>query len=287
MPRPSSPSEIILALGRRVLTPYANLPGVACAALTGSAAEGLSDHHSDLDSTVYYDTLPPEDQIRAIREQVRGSPLKFSMGSYADGEFIESFYVDGVECQVGHTTVAKWESDIAKTLAGEDPASPLHKAMSGTLISIAIRGNDRLETWKARIRTYPDTLRLAMVRHHLKFFPIWGVLDRTYTRDGALWMRQVLVESSFNLIGVAAGLSRKYFTPFQFKRATLYINGLTLKPNNLAQRVEALWTVPIPAAASDLRQLVTETTTLVERELPEADTAAVHKALDRNDKPWA
>src|SRR5436189_5001505 len=108
MPSAFSPSEHILTLGRRVLTPYSQLPGCACAAITGSSTEGHSDFHSDLDSTVYYDTLPPEAQIRAVRE-VLGGELLWSLGSYADGEFLESFRINGVECQVGHTTVAKWE----------------------------------------------------------------------------------------------------------------------------------------------------------------------------------
>lgn len=282
----STPSEFLLDLGRRVLAPYADLPGVACTAITGSCTEGHSDHFSDIDSTVYYDSFPSEATIRAVRDRL-GGELIWSLGSYAEGEFMESFRVQGVECQVGHTTVAKWEADLAKTLAGEDPGSPLNKAMSGTLISIAVRGEDRLEAWKARIRDYPDALRLAAVRHFLKFFPIWGVLNRTYTRDGALWMRQVLAESSFNLLGVCAGLSRKYFTSFQFKRMRLFIDSLAIKPNSFGDRLEDLWSAPIPAAAQDLKALVADTVTLVERELPEVDTAAARKALDRNDPPWA
>lgn len=45
---------------------------------------------------------------------------------------------------------ARWEADIDRVLAGEELASPLHKAMSGTLISIAITGDDLLEKWKSR-----------------------------------------------------------------------------------------------------------------------------------------
>ena len=152
----STPSEFLLGLGRVVLTPYSKLPGVACAAVTGSAAENHADPHSDLDSTVYYDTLPPEEEIRAIRERVGGGPLLWSLGSYAEGEFIESYRVNGVEVQIGHTTVARWEADMAKTLAGEEPGSPLHKAMSGTLVSIAVSGDNRLEAWKRRLREYPE-----------------------------------------------------------------------------------------------------------------------------------
>ncbi|HVU64758.1 MAG TPA: hypothetical protein VHC70_12335, partial [Phycisphaerales bacterium] len=176
-------SEYLLDLGRAVLGEYAKLPGVACAAITGSSAEGLSDAHSDLDTTIYYDTMPPEAEIRAVRERVGGGPPAWSLGNYADGEFIESYRVRGVECQIGHTTVAVWERDMNRILAGEEPGSPLHKAMSGTLVSIAVSGDERLEQWKQRIRAYPDALRLAMVRHHLKFFAIWGVWDRLGVRD--------------------------------------------------------------------------------------------------------
>ena len=202
----ASPSEFLLSMGRSVLTPYSRLPGVACTAITGSSAEGHSDTHSDLDTTIYYDEMPPEADIRAIREQVGGGPLLWSLGSYAEGEFIESYRLKGVEVQIGHTTVARWEADIAKTLAGEEPGSPLHKAMSGTLVSIAVNGDERLEAWKRTLRVYPDVLRVAMVKHFLKFFAMWGVIDRLYIRDSNLWMRQALVESSFNLLGVAAGL---------------------------------------------------------------------------------
>lgn len=281
------PSAYLLQLGREVLAPYAALPGVACAAITGSAAEGHADEHSDLDTTIYYDTLPPEAEIRAVRERVCGGPLIWSLGSYADGEFIESFRVRGVECQIGHTTVARWEADMDRILRGEEPGSPLHKAMSGTIVSIAVSGDERLEAWKARLRDYPDVLRLAMVRHHLKFFPLWGITRRMETRDADFWFRQVLVEASFNVIGVAAGLSRKYFTPFQFKRARLFLDTLTVAPARLADRLDALWDVTPMEAAGRLRGLVEETVTLVEREVPEVDTAAARKALTRDDKPWS
>jgi hypothetical protein len=279
-------SQHLLTLGRQVLAPYARLPGVACAAITGSSAEGLSDTHSDLDSTVYYDVMPPEADIRAIRERVGGGPLILSLGTHADGEFLESFRVRGVECQVGHTTVAAWERDMGRILAGEEPGSPLHKAMSGTLISIAVFGDDRLEAWKRRLREYPDGLRVSMVRHHLKFFAIWGVHDRLKTRDAHLWFRQTLVDSSFNLLGVAAGLSRKFFTPFQFKRTSAFIATLDIAPARLGERLEGLWHVTPDAAAKELRALVSETVELVERELPAVDTGACRRALARDDAPW-
>lgn len=283
----STPSEQLLTLGRRVLGEYARLPGVACAAITGSSAEGLSDHHSDLDSTVYYDSFPPEADIRVVRSRVGGSGPLLDMGAYSGGEFLESYRVDGVEIQIGHTLVANWERDLRRTLAGEDAGSPLHKAMSGTLISIAVSGEDRLEGWKRQLRAYPEVLRLAMVNHHLKFFALWGVIGRLETRDAALWIRQALLDSSFNLLGTLAGVNRRFFTNFQFKRAGAFIASLTLAPPDFGARLERLWHVPPRDAARSLRELVAETVEIVERELPAADTRAARQALARDDKPWS
>lgn len=229
-------SRTLLALGRSILDPYSTLTGVACAAITGSSAEGHADHHSDLDMTIYYDVLPPEEELRRVRESVSDGVLVWAMGSYTDGEFAEAFRVNGVEVQIGHTTVERWEAAMATVLAGEEPGSPLHKAMSGTLVSIPVVGAERLAAWQARLRDYPDVLRLAMVRQHLKFFRVWAIAPRLATRDAGLWFRQMLVEASFNVLGVCAGLSRRYFTTFQFKRAGAFISTLDVAPADLAAR---------------------------------------------------
>jgi hypothetical protein len=212
--------------------------------------------------------------------------LVLNMGSYAEGEFLESLRVDGVEVQVGHTTVAVWERDMRRTLAGEDPGSPLHKAMSGTLISVAVSGAERLEAWKREIRAYPEPLRIAMVKHHLKFFPLWGVIGRLETRDAGLWIRQALVDSSFNLLGVLAGVNRRYFTSFQFKRGGAFVASLEAAPARLWERLDSLWRTPAREAAAELKRLVEETVHIVEREMPAIDTGAARKALRRDDQAW-
>ena len=171
-----------------------------CAMITGSSAEGHADEFSDLDMTVYYSRLPSEDSIMAVREKLGGGPVTWHVGKHSDGEFAMAFRFQGVECQCGHVTVERWEADIDRVLRGEELASPLHKAMSGTLVSQAVMGEELLEKWKSRLRDYPDSLAEAMVKHHLQFFPTWGILPRMSRRNAELWMRQVMVESSFNLL---------------------------------------------------------------------------------------
>jgi hypothetical protein len=55
-PAPRTPqSDYLLQLGIRLLKPYAALPTARAAMVTGSAAEGVSDFHSDLDMTMGYE----------------------------------------------------------------------------------------------------------------------------------------------------------------------------------------------------------------------------------------
>ena len=279
-------SKALLALGRRVLEPYAQLDGAACAAITGSNAEGHADEFSDLDMTVYYTRLPSEKAILAVRERLGGGPVTWNVGKHSDDEMAFAYRVQGVECQIGHVTIERWEADIDRVLRGEELASPLHKAMSGTLISTAVKGEDLLEKWKSRLRDYPDSLATAMVNHHVSFFPIWGILPRLSRRNGELWMRQVMVESSFNILGVLAGLNRQYFTPFQFKRTALFIQTLKIAPPALATRLESLWSTNLHNAALALKELVADTADLVAQHVPEVDLTTVRKALARQDPAW-
>ena len=282
----TSHSNTLLALGRRVLEPYAKLEGAACAAITGSNAEGHADEFSDLDMTVYYTRLPSEDAILAVRERIGGGAVTWNVGKHADGEMAFAYRVQGVECQIGHVTIERWEADIDRVRRGDELASPLHKAMSGTLISTAIKGDDLLEKWKSSLRDYPDSLARAMVTHHLQFFPIWGLLPRLGRRNAELWMRQVLVESSFNILGVLAGLNRQYFTSFQFKRTASFVRTLTIAPPALATRLESLWSTNLHNAALALKELVSETADLVHQHMPDVDLTAVRKALARQDPAW-
>jgi hypothetical protein len=279
-------SQTLLDLGRRVLEPYAALDGAACAAITGSNAEGHADEFSDLDMTVYYARLPSEDAILAVREKLGGGPVTWNVGKHADGEMAFAYRVQGVECQIGHVTIERWEADIDRVLRGEELASPLHKAMSGTLISTAIKGDELLEKWKSRLRAYPDSLASAMVKHHLQFFPIWGLLPRLGRRNAELWMRQVLVESSFNILGVLAGLNRQYFTSFQFKRTAIFVRSLSIAPPALTARLESLWSTNLLNAALALKELVSETAELVAQHMPDVDLSTVRKALARQDPAW-
>jgi hypothetical protein len=280
-------SEYLLNLGRRVLQPYAELPLARAAMITGSVAEGSSDHYSDLDMTVYYQgELPSEEALAAIRAQHGAPERAWLIGERAEGGIAEAYELDGVQAQIGHTTIANWENDIAEVLERWNADTPLHKAMSGTLECIPVHGAEYVERWKSRIAAYPDGLARAMVQTRLQFFPLWNVQAALERRDAVLWHHQTLTESAYALIGILAGLNRLYFTTFQFKKMRQFIDRMQVKPQRLADRLEGLFTEAPVTAAESIETLVREVVTLVERDMPEVDVSRTKRGLGRRRPPW-
>jgi hypothetical protein len=280
-------SDYLVELGRKILEPYTRLPTARAAMITGSAAEGSSDLYSDLDMTVYYEgELPSEEELARIREANGASGRVWLIGDRAEGNIAEAYELDGIQAQIGHATIAAWETDMVEVVERFNADTPLHKAMSGTLECIAVYGEAYVDRWKERIAAYPDGLARAMVEKHLQFFPVWYVQGALETRDAMLWHYQILTESAYNLVGVLAGLNRLYFTSFQFKKMRRFLGQMTIVPEHFAERLENLFRQDTGEAALALEVLVDEVTGLVEQHMPDVDTSAVRKRLGKRRGKW-
>lgn len=280
-------SDYLLALGKKLLKPYTQLPNARAAMITGSAAEGVSDFYSDIDMTVYYEgELASEEELARIREQNGAFERVWLLGDRADGSIAEAYEVNEIQVQIGHTTIAVWEDEIAEIVERFNADTPLHKAMSGTLECVTVYGDAYMEKWKARIAAFPEGLRRAMVEKHLQFFPYWYNQKQLQARDATLWHYQILTESAYNLIAILAGLNRLYFTTFQFKKMQRFLDQMQVKPQNFDARLQALFTLDSAAAASSLEALVADVIAQIESELPDVDVSAVKKRLGQHRPPW-
>ena len=280
-------SDYLLRLGGKILEPYSRLPTARAAMITGSSAEGVSDHYSDLDMTVYYDAeLPSEESLASIREGHGAPERAWLLGDRADGSFAEAYELGGIQAQIGHATIAAWENDIAEVLDRWNADTPLHKAMSGTLECVAVSGEDLIDRWKARIRAYPDGLARAMVDTRLQIFPVWYVEDALEARDATLWHFQIRVETAYALLGILAGLNRLYFTTFQFKKMRRFVGEMRVKPERFAERLDALFQQPPAAAAASLEALTAEVLGLVRREMPDIDTTKIERRVGSRRPRW-
>jgi predicted nucleotidyltransferase len=279
-------SEYLLNLAKRNVQAYLPLPQVRAAMVTGSVALGLSDHYSDIDMMIYYDALPSDDQLLSARLRNGGTELLWRVDNRTEGELMESYRVQGVECQIAHATIAAWERDMAIVLEQHDVKTPLHKALSGTLEGIPLYGTELINAWKDRIANYPPALAQAMVEQHLQFFPLWSVQPQLAARDAKLWHYQILTEASNNLLAIVAGLNRQYFTTFQFKRMQHFVTQLSIAPFDFASRLDRLFTAEFPAAALELEALVGETIDLVAQHMPQIDVSNIRQKIGQRKPGW-
>jgi hypothetical protein len=278
-------SAYLRELAQRIASAYHEAASPVAALLTGSAAEGESDRYSDLDLILYHDVLPAADALRAARDRCGACDFRL-LGQGSEREFAEIYTVDGVECQVAHTTIAAWEDDMASVLQRLEVESPAQKALSGLLDGMPLYGSELIGRWRARAAVYPDALARAMLTHYLRFFPIWYVADRLATRDATLWLYQTYVESALNILGVLAGMNRLYYSTFQFKRMRAFIGKMRLAPNHLADRLERVFSAERSEAIADLEALAGETVALVRAHMPEIETENQPPLAGQRAQPW-
>ncbi|MBH8553111.1 hypothetical protein I8751_12175 [Nostocaceae cyanobacterium CENA357] len=279
-------TQYLLKLVKRNVKAYITNPKTKAVMITGSVAEGLCDEYSDCDVMLYYDELPSEKELHLARQQNQGSELIEVLGDRSEGAFGESFLVNGVECQFTHATIAQWEKEISTILEEFDVQSPIMKAMSGTLVGIPLYGETLIQHWKAKVANYPDGLAQKMVEHYLKFVPIWGIQSKLAKRDTTLWYYQILVESAQNLLGVLSGLNCLYYSTFQFKRMSRFIEQMKIAPENLASRLEGMFRHEASVAVDELEALVRETVELVEIHIQRVDTSEARRRLGWRQQPW-
>ncbi len=280
-------SEYLIQLAKKITAPYTNLPTIKSVMITGSAAKGLSDDYSDIDMTMYYEEqLPDEDVLDAIRTGLGGSERRWVIGDRSAGSFAEAYGLCGIEVQIGHTLIDKWEETITYVHSAEDVDTHAQKAMEGTLACQALFGEVLIDKWKAQIAAFPPELGKAMVEKNLQFFPVWGLEPHFRTRDATIWYYQILVETAQRLVGILAGLNQLYFTTFQFKRQRRFIEQMAIKPDNFAERLDGLFTAVLSDALPQLEALVSETIALIETHMPEVDTSKAKARIGWRQEPW-
>jgi predicted nucleotidyltransferase len=287
VPAPKTPTDYLRALARRIADVVVEETEPRAILLVGSAATGEADLYSDLDLIVYCDELPPAERVDLVLERLGGSHRELIYPRDED-DHGESFRLDGVECQLAFTRVAAAERELERALGGEELETPLQKVVQGVQEGLALRGEELIASWRARVADYPDALRRAMIVHHWRFFPLWFTARRLAVRDTYIWRRQVLVNAVLDLLAVLGALNRLYLAPhFELKRLRKLTAQMTLAPPDLADRLERLFKAKAEEAALELERLVGETKALVEAELPDLELPPLRRPLGARHEPFS
>jgi predicted nucleotidyltransferase len=263
------------ALARRVVDSYLAHDEPRAALLVGSAATGAADLYSDLDLIVYYDRVPPPEAVAETPRELgaewyRSRPWSDDSGEADAQGYGERYGIGGVECQVALISVGAVERRTARIVGDLELSEESLKILSGLHEGLPLHGAALIGDWR-RTSAMTDELQRALIEKRWRLFPWWYFQERLRTRDATAWRHDVLAQSVYNLVGTLAALNRIYFSTFEFKRASAFIERLEVAPHDFAERLESLFTADERRSTEELEWLVAETRALVSERLPDLD----------------
>jgi hypothetical protein len=265
------------ALRRAIAQRVADAHGAPLAFVSGSVVDELADERSDVDMSVVFDALPEREALTEACRSAGGTDWFWHAGDLLEGGLVVAFRIDGIEVQIGYSDAKTLDAHLDELLVEHKADTPTHKLGEGILKAEALAGAERLAALKERLAPFPPELGQAMIEHFLRQGAPWRAVSQLLHRDGDLWCRELLVDACYGLFGVLAGLNRRYFTTFQFKRLTRFASGLAVAPTDFAARVQRLLLAPPRAAFVQLHRLEGEVLELLAAHAPATDLSNVRR----------
>ena len=174
------------------------------ASSSSAPPRGEADHYSDLDLLLYYDSPPADERLAAARAKLGIDEHTEIFGRTEDGAS-ETYRLDGVQCQLGHESIAGVEREIDRVVVDLDPTEEHMKILMGLEEGVPLYGKEVVAALRVRAR-YSDELQRAVLERSWKFFPLWYFEPRFAVHDAVLWRYDVLVQSVYSLLGVVLKL---------------------------------------------------------------------------------
>jgi hypothetical protein len=247
-------------------------------ALTGSASLGLSDEHSDIELNFWTDTLPtPDERARWLRE-AGVAQITIDQTPIEDGSFWVTCQFQGIWIEAGWKEIGAQEKLLRAILAGEVIE---HARLILAFIiqhAVSLRSGGLLADWRQRMAEYPDALqaRLIEVASELWNFPhllmSWWALP---ARDEQLRLHAILTRELHNALRILFALNRQWEP--EWKWIAPLTGSLAIKPDNLAERINAVFSSPTEQRLRLCLQLIYETLLLV---LPPRDVSLALATLE-------
>jgi hypothetical protein len=232
---------------------------------------------------VFWEGFPTDDERRLGAERAGGTERQAPPYNERIEAWEEEYRIHGLKIDLGHFEVATVERILADVLLRSDPALSKQTTVAALLRALPLHGEDRLQAWQARAAAYPAELARAMVREHLSFTPFW-ISAMFAERDEWLLLRHNLGGLVRQVLLVLLGLNRVYYPGHKW--VNRLVEELTLAPRDLPLRLRAIVSEDLQRAVPLLGEVIEETFDLVERHMPEVETAAARSRFREPAQAW-
>jgi hypothetical protein len=225
--------------------------------LTGSVSRGVADEVSDIEMLVV--TAEPLDLPSCFEHAGRAGLERLDTWGPQGTPTSRVFgYCEGVPIELVWWPHRSAEASVAALLAGEESS-----AADALANGVALRTSGLLERWQEDLREYPAELSAARIEDAAL---TWGGYAPegmlTLTRPGErLVLVERMVDDATRVLQIVYALNRVW--PPTTKRVADRVEGLPIKPDRLAERIEEAFAERDPfRALLMLNQLQLETVEL-------------------------
>ena len=268
--------QYLLSLGKQNARFYIDNFDLKAIIITGSLARGEADYNSDIDTIIYYNSMPDKVAVDELCQQA----IESGGGIYSRSEdgFAYYKYIEGIKCDFGHGTSTGTEEIFNKVLSNEVDDLTFQLIVSGFLDSIPIYGESWVKEWKEKLAIYPDELIGKMVTKHLQFHSHWILEKMGADRNDHLFLADNFLKVMNNVLACLCGINKVYH-PGKFKNVSSTVDKFHIFPPTLLYCVENIFSLPLSEGVNELTRLVKDTLSLIEQHCPEIDTKSAHSRL--------
>lgn len=233
--------------------------------LTGSSSRGYSDEASDLEQVFYVDTLPSLGEREQWLGEVGVSDLLSDSEPIADGSIWATFRFQGIWIEAGWQTIAAHEQNLQDILAGQ--VIDHHHLKLAEIISHALplRSAGLLAKWQEQLTRYPDMLPSRIIADAAELWLFPPIVEARFAlirRNELLGLHERLVRDVHNVLRILFAINRHWEPDWKWVKAAT--DGLSIKPDRLAERINAIFTAPEPhQCVITCLQLVHDTLALI------------------------
>ncbi len=255
-----------------VTTIYKDFDGLKAIGAGASIGKNEATEYSDCDIIMIYDKLPDDDFLDKAFAHNKAERRHFLHKSKES--IVEIYYVNGVECQFSHALEGFYDLIIKEVKENFSTEKMPQLIADGFQYVDPIYGHNTINRIKKEFNEFPKGLELKILKRFCKFGHFDELRYRFQKEDNFIWISKVCNFFAQNLIVILLGVNKKYI-PGDFRKIKSLIDRMEFKPNNLYQRLAALYQKDPISQIDNLHSLCLEVFELVEKHCPEFDMKPV------------
>lgn len=248
---------------------------IAAIFIGGSVSRDFADEYSDLELCFVWQDSPTDSDRRSIIEKFKGDLFTtFESWTEQTHSLEDDMYVDGLQVDVWHNTIANNKKDLDAVLI--DFSTNLNQLNFADTLLNAISLYDPSEilaAWKRRAEDYPEGLARKWIEESINTFSENNTTIHLHRNDLTV-LYSLIAGYQKRIANALLALNSRYFPTY--KRLSLTLATLPHKPTNIAERFEQTYSLSPSLAWQETAALMTETLHLLHEHYP---SIAIEPAL--------